>query len=267
MLKKVWLIPLFSMIFSFLAFFCGYVIAVMEGHVNAIWPYISDTALTAYLRHRQIVEFYWHRHHVEGKWRFFSLIFLFIGYASSLGVSMVANFQQHSTTMYFHYSGALLAFGGGLIYAWGQTIFSYIMSPKLVWKFVSHFRFVLTTIATMTFFTMIIFGCILGRSKEKHKEHEHYKLLRWKTDMPNYKEHTIGTCSEWIMAICFEIYILSFVVELRDSSLHAPKLNINSDLDENNDDIKSYSSKGTETSDLTLPSPITFITISYDDVH
>ncbi|CEF62284.1 Frag1/DRAM/Sfk1 family-containing protein [Strongyloides ratti] len=265
MLKKVWLIPLLSLLFSFLAFFCGYIISVSEGHVNAVWPYISDTALTAYLRHRQIVEFYWHRHHVQGSWRFFSLIFLFIGYLSSLGVSMVANFQQHPSTMYAHYSGALLAFGGGLVYAWGQTIFSYIMSPKLVWKVVSHFRFFLTTIATLTFFTMIIFGCILGRSKDRTKD-DHYKMLHWKSDMPNFREHIIGTCSEWIMAICFEIYILSFVIELRGSSLHAPKLDIESILSRrNNDDTKSFSSKGTETSDLQSPSPVTFISIPYNN--
>uniref|UniRef100_A0A0N4ZQ32 DNA damage-regulated autophagy modulator protein 2 n=1 Tax=Parastrongyloides trichosuri TaxID=131310 RepID=A0A0N4ZQ32_PARTI len=280
MLEKVWLIPLFSLIFSFLAFALGYIIAVTEGHVHAVWPYISDTgtllpessifgqllnlsalflALSIYLRHRQIVEFYWHKHHVEGYWRFFSLILLIIGYTSSLGVSIVANFQQHKSTMYVHYSGALLAFGGGLIYAWGQTIFSYIMSPKLVWKVVSHFRCLLTTIATLTFFTMILFGCILGKSKDKTtKQLDGYHLVHWTPDMPNFKEHTIGTCSEWILAICFQFYILSFAIELRGTILHAPKLDIEAMFKTSNEDTQSSYSKETDDSNLSKL-PITLI--------
>lgn len=36
----------------------------------------------------------------------------------------------------------------------------------------------------------------------------------------------IGTCSEWLLAICFQIYILSFSVELRHAYCHAPKLKL-----------------------------------------
>lgn len=42
-------------------------------------------------------------------------------------------------------------------------------------------------------------------------------------------EHVIATCSEWLLAICFEIYILTFVMEFQYASCHAPKLTIDFD--------------------------------------
>lgn len=49
-----------------------------------------------YLRHRQIVEYYGHRHQKRrdgGRWRLASDVMLWIGYGSVLGLSLVANFQ------------------------------------------------------------------------------------------------------------------------------------------------------------------------------
>lgn len=36
----------------------------------------------------------------------------------------------------------------------------------------------------------------------------------------------VGTGSEWLLAICFQIYILSFAIELRHAYCHAPKLKL-----------------------------------------
>jgi hypothetical protein len=36
----------------------------------------------------------------------------------------------------------------------------------------------------------------------------------------------IGTCSEWLLAVCFQLYILSFAIELRHAYCHAPKLRL-----------------------------------------
>lgn len=36
----------------------------------------------------------------------------------------------------------------------------------------------------------------------------------------------LGTISEWILAVCFQIYILSFAIELRNAYCHAPKLKL-----------------------------------------
>lgn len=39
----------------------------------------------------------------------------------------------------------------------------------------------------------------------------------------------IATCSEWLLAICFEFYILTFAIEFRNATCHAPKLKLNLD--------------------------------------
>uniref|UniRef100_A0A7E4VN14 DNA damage-regulated autophagy modulator protein 2 n=1 Tax=Panagrellus redivivus TaxID=6233 RepID=A0A7E4VN14_PANRE len=245
-LSKVWVIPLLTFVFSSSAFLASYFIAVHLNHVNEFWPYISDSGTTppescifgqllnlsalflacsVYLRHRQIVEFYWHQHQQEGKWRSISCFLLFVGYASALGVSIVGNFQENNVII-VHYTGALLAFGCGLVYAWAQTVFSYRMNPKLAKPVVSHFRLLLCIVSTFFFVTMIVFGPILGQAPDNVIGGGASKLYHWTGSEPNYVEHMIGTCSEWILAICFQVYILSFAIELRHAYCHAPKLRL-----------------------------------------
>uniref|UniRef100_A0A914ZNN1 DNA damage-regulated autophagy modulator protein 2 n=1 Tax=Parascaris univalens TaxID=6257 RepID=A0A914ZNN1_PARUN len=180
-------------------------------------------AVTVYLRHRQIVEFYWHRLKQVGRWRITSCILLWIGYFSAFGVSVVGNFQENNVII-VHYAGALLAFGCGLIYTWAQTVFSYNMNPKLAKPIVSHCRLMLCVISTMFFVTMIVFGPILGKQPNSFVPDAEGHLYKWTVDSPNYREHMIGTCSEWLLAICFQLYILSFAIELRKAYCHAPKL-------------------------------------------
>ena len=94
--------------------------------------------MTVYLRHRQIMEFYYHhlQHNRKERraWRVYSNIFLWIGLGSAFGCSIVANFQvtrprpppksfQEINVIVVHYIGAFMSFGLGLIYCWAQTIF------------------------------------------------------------------------------------------------------------------------------------------------
>lgn len=50
-----------------------------------------------------------------------------------------------------HYVGALMAFGCGLVYTWAQTVFSYMMNPKLARPIVSHLRLLLCLLASVFF--------------------------------------------------------------------------------------------------------------------
>ncbi|KAI6191235.1 hypothetical protein M3Y97_00206300 [Aphelenchoides bicaudatus] len=245
-LTRVWIIPLLTFIFSLSAFVSSYCLAVSSGHVSAIWPYLSDNAafapescvfgqllnlaavflaITVYLRHRQIVEFYWHQYKQVGRWRTTSCALLWLGYTSALGVSIVANFQE-SNVISVHYFGALLAFGCGLVYTWAQTIFSYMINPKLAKPVVSHCRLVICILSTCFFTTTIVFGPILGKHPAYASKNHTEEAYKWSGREPNYREHVIGTVSEWLLAICFQIYILSFAVELRHAYCHAPKLKL-----------------------------------------
>jgi len=138
---------------------------------------------------------------------------------------MVANFQENNVII-VHYTGALLAFGCGLLYAWAQTIFSYMMNPKLAKPIVSHCRLFLCLMATFFFASMIIFGPILGVQPGSFTADDSGNLYKWTGHEHNYVEHVVGTCSEWLLAICFQLYILSFAIELRHAYCHAPKLRL-----------------------------------------
>ena len=44
--------------------------------------------------------------------------------------------------------------------------------------------------------------------------------------LQKYVQHTIATISEWFVAGCFQLYTLSFALELRHAYWHAPKLKL-----------------------------------------
>ncbi|KAI1718818.1 frag1/DRAM/Sfk1 family domain-containing protein [Ditylenchus destructor] len=247
-LTKVWMFPLCAFLFTISAFVLSYIIAQRNGHVESILPYISDSgtappescifaqllnlaalfiAITVYLRHRQIVEFYWHRLKKEGRWRNASCVILWIGYASALGVSIVGNFQENKVVKPVHYAGALLAFGCGLIYTWAQTILSYLMCPKLAEPIVFYIRVILCTCSTVFFVTMIVFGTIFGHPLNNDKnKNDTCPCMLTNRIYKNQHGHMLATISEWLLAFCFQLYILSFALELRFAYVHAPKLRL-----------------------------------------
>ncbi|VDN04926.1 unnamed protein product [Thelazia callipaeda] len=178
------------------------------------------------MKREQLVEFFNLHMNIsrDGNWRNYCSVFLWLGYLSAFGMSMVGNFQEVNMII-VHYTGALLAFGCGLVYTWAQTVFSYRMRPMFTKVIVPHCRLLLCCLSSIFFITMIIFGPILG--KQPRDTIDSGTLYKWTPESPNYAEHMIGTCSEWLLAICFELYVLSFAFELRSASCHAPKLKLN----------------------------------------
>uniref|UniRef100_A0A1I7Z061 Uncharacterized protein n=1 Tax=Steinernema glaseri TaxID=37863 RepID=A0A1I7Z061_9BILA len=100
------------------------------------------------------------------------------------------------------------------------------MNPKLAKPIVSHCRLLLNMLSTVFFFSMVIFGPILGQQPNDFIADKDGKLYKWTPESPRYLEHMIGTTSEWLLAICFQLYILSFAIELRHAYCHAPKLRL-----------------------------------------
>ncbi|KAI6243743.1 DNA damage-regulated autophagy modulator protein 2 [Aphelenchoides fujianensis] len=211
-LQQVWVIPLLTFIFSLSAFVVSYSISVSLKHVSAFWPYVSDTG--AFPPESCVFG------QLLNPSRSLPCGILWIGYASALGVSIVANFQE-SNVIVVHYLGALLAFGSGFDlhgkqedeesgltsrFQWAQTFLSYSMNPKLARPVVSHCRAVLCCFSTVFFVLMIVFGPILGR--HPHEGKEGGDLYKWTGSEPNYIEHM-----------------------LRHAYVHAPKLKLIAFLD------------------------------------
>ncbi|KHJ95936.1 hypothetical protein OESDEN_04116, partial [Oesophagostomum dentatum] len=148
----VWIFPVVAVGILLVGMFSGYIIGVTTGHYPPVLPLISDGGvykpeasifgqclnmaaffyvITLCMRHLQIVAFYGDRLHWERtKWWYASYLLMLEGFASALGLSMVANFRE-SELINVHMVGALLAFFGMTIYGWGQII--------LRWTF--HIRF------------------------------------------------------------------------------------------------------------------------------
>lgn len=90
-----------------------------------------------------------------------------------------------------------MAFCSGLIYTWAQTIFSYMINPKLAKPVVSHCRLGLCVISTFFFVSMIVFGPILGKHPDTNEPEDHTvggrKGYKWTGHEPNYAEHVSST--------------------------------------------------------------------------
>lgn len=84
-----------------------------------------------------------------------SRISLTLGWISSFGVSMVANFQE-ANQLQMHILGAFMVFGLGAVYMWIETFISYkIHLPELP-KLHCHFRLALSATGFFAFVNMIV---------------------------------------------------------------------------------------------------------------
>ncbi|KAI0222159.1 DNA damage-regulated autophagy modulator protein 2 [Lamellibrachia satsuma] len=166
-------------------FILSYIIAVWLGHVEADFPYISDTgavppescifgqllniaavlaAITTYIRYRQ-VEYYAGSVHMKRS----NKVTLFMGLLSCLGISMVGNFQE-TEVLPMHIVGAMLAFGVSIVYCWVQTVMSYAACPRLGSKVLCHIRVAVCIIASVAFVITYVFNAI-----SMHYYHGHDK--------------------------------------------------------------------------------------------
>lgn len=246
----VWIIPALATLFAFLAFFIGYGLAVANDHANAWFSYISDggahppescifgqllnlsamfVALTVYLRHLQIVCHFEKEHHVRGQWKIWSTMMLFLGYIVALGVSIVANFQETGVPV-VHGIGAIMAFICGVIYLWGQVIFSFVVRPYLCSIYLTIARLLLITVTTAALLLYMIsqyadpFVIRFENGSMPTKEPKDDGIVRLEPSSPYYKNHIVTTVAEWVLGICLYVFVLTFAAELRRAYIHAPKL-------------------------------------------
>ena len=178
-----------------LSIFVGYVISVGNNHVEALFPYISDTGakppgscvfglllniggmfvfIIMYLRHSQYEKFHARdnrRLHVVND------VTMFLGFTAALGALIVANFQE-TNVISVHILGALMTFVVGIIYCWLQNYLSYNAAAS---RCILYTRFALTTISTLAFITTTI-----GTSKASKMLAE--KNLKSWDNMLNYTE-------------------------------------------------------------------------------
>ncbi|XP_074652601.1 DNA damage-regulated autophagy modulator protein 2-like isoform X3 [Tubulanus polymorphus] len=170
-----------------LTFVITYVISVLNGHVEAGFPYISDTGtnspescifgqllninavlvgIVVYIRYKQIIAYYRNEAIVQLYILKLNKASLIIGILAGLGLSVVANFQE-TNVLAVHLIGAFTGFACGCIYAWIHAVISYKMQAFVTHRAVCHLRLFLAIVVTLFFVLTSIFGMLSIRFKPK----------------------------------------------------------------------------------------------------
>lgn len=119
--------------------------------------------------------------------------------------------------VYVHDFGAILLFGSGAIYCWVQTLMTYKASLLgLNSVFLFALRFILTCVLTVfgaLFFVAEMFAFDDFRYQTQHT------VAHWAPEDPGYGLHVLSNLSEWIAAVCFGLFGMSFFDEFQKISL------------------------------------------------
>lgn len=234
---KIYLLPLCVFVLLPGTFIVTYLIAVKLGHVEADFPYISDTgthspescifgqllnitsfliAITVYVRFKQIHIYY--GYHLSGETiPLLNRVSLCLGLVASLGLSIVANFQE-TNIIVVHLIGALLCFGPGTVYIWLQVGLSYLVSPIINKIYMAHGRLFLAIVCTTAFLTSCIAGPI--SMSQFHGEDK----TKWYPDDGGFELHVVSTVAEWVLAIAFDVFILTYAGEFRRITMASPQV-------------------------------------------
>lgn len=221
-----------------IGFLITYLLAVLNGHVEAGFPFISDTGanppescvfgqILAIGSFFTFVIIYTRYHHVKlvitsetdySYLKKYNKLSFVVGCITCFGVSLVGNFQEQNV-LAVHLIGALGAFGGLAIYDMLQTFISHklnfaLESRKSIFYFRIFLAFLSITFFVLTFvFSFIAAAKFTGDNTQK-----------WKHDEGGYAEHLVSTISEWAMAYTEMIYLLTFFNDFKRVKMQHPTL-------------------------------------------
>ncbi|XP_060069053.1 DNA damage-regulated autophagy modulator protein 2-like [Ylistrum balloti] len=259
---RLHVVTIITAIYVPVSFIITYTIAVSNGHVEAGFPYISDTgtlppescifgqllnfgaliaAWNVYIRYKQIKATY-ESFDRPGILRANTISFV-LGLLTATGVSIVGNFQE-TNVIVVHIIGAFMAFGIGGLYCFVQTGMSFKM-PELpgATPFIKKIR-VLLCVLDIIFFILTFSG------SESTGIGNHIYHMKWKPTEKGYAEHLVATISEWLMAIFIVMYFVTFYKEFNKFRLTSPQVvfDIKPDIGDNqfNNNSNGERTNGTE---------------------
>ncbi|XP_021339669.1 DNA damage-regulated autophagy modulator protein 2-like isoform X1 [Mizuhopecten yessoensis] len=232
---KLHVVTVITAVYVPVSFLITYAIAVSNGHVEAGFPYISDTgtlppescifgqllnigallaAWLVYIRYKQIQTAYLPVNR-QGLLRANTVAFI-LGLITAAGVSIVGNFQE-TNVMVVHIIGAFMAFGIGALYCFIQTGMSFKMAelPGST-PFIIKIRVLLCVLDTICFILMITATYVASLKQGMN--------LNWKPHHPGYAEHLVATISEWLIAIFIVLYFVTFYKEFHKFRMTSPQV-------------------------------------------
>ncbi|XP_035674473.1 DNA damage-regulated autophagy modulator protein 1-like [Branchiostoma floridae] len=213
-----------------------YIMAVLRGDVVPDFPYISDTGDkipescvfgqmlnisaflslgTMYVRYKQVEAM---NRSDSRCLRLLNKAGLWVGLLTSVGLTLVANFQEGNVKA-VHFIGAALVFGMGVVYSCLHTVVSYRLYPAYASLRQCRARAAITAVGAVAM--TIAFGTAMVANYQ-WATHEHaHDRLHWQPGDPGYAPHVASTVSEWIMAIAFLFYFFTFIPDFQLTEMDA----------------------------------------------
>lgn len=159
---------------------------------------------------------------------------LALGLLSSLGMSMVANFQVTNVSL-VHTIGALMAFVLGALYGGLITTITIIIfvrrrrqqmrrnSSSFLWRSILliSVRFLLTLTSATALVLFIVYDKIAS-GFQRNSAH-------WDRDRPGWMEHTISTTAEWASCSMLFIFISTFAFDFQAHRVKRPRMHRSSE--------------------------------------
>ncbi|CAG5120866.1 unnamed protein product [Candidula unifasciata] len=227
-------LPILTFAWNCTAFVTSYAIAVSKGHVEPDFPYISHTAVEVpergifsqmvnlgalmfaanmYIKYLQVKAVILTTTSDRPRDRRLNIASLVVGFTSAVGMTVVANFQTR-VMREAHYTGAFLAFTGGMIYCWLQTSLSLIHRP---WSKITVFQ--ITNSILLTIF-LFMFGIskIVFKNMEAAGHGTKHDTLR--------DVYLVSTSTEWLTAIFTITYVLTYYRDFSFIRFNFPSVHI-----------------------------------------
>ncbi|XP_076751307.1 DNA damage-regulated autophagy modulator protein 1 isoform X2 [Xylocopa sonorina] len=213
--RNLHVIPLSLFILIPVTFLITYTISVQWDHVVPGFPYISETgtlspesfACCVYIRHRQVSQWRLERGKDLIKKRIINAT-AYCGGLACFGLNILANFQD-SHVVTAHMVGAITCFTAGTIYFCLQTYLSHKMVPTVNNRIVVYIRATLSLLTLISTITVVVPGYI------SLKEFQGNDYKKWRPTDGGWGWHVTSAISEWVLAIVYCLFLLTFVPEFR----------------------------------------------------
>ncbi|XP_063225563.1 DNA damage-regulated autophagy modulator protein 2-like [Bacillus rossius redtenbacheri] len=232
--------PLALVVLLPLTFVITYTWSVLLGDVVPGFPYISDTGtnppvscvfsqllnvaavllgVCIYLRYRQVAELIGASERQQRSATTINAVTGCLGAAASAGLSLVANFQESNVGV-VHAIGADVTFIGGALYFCLQTWLSYSLRSAVVGRFTLYLQGCMSCLCILCAATTIASGSV-ARS-----QFHGVATIKWGPDDGGWGPHLLSTISEWLLAVLFASFFVSYVREFSYLSMEPPQFQL-----------------------------------------
>jgi len=114
-----------------------------------------------------------------------------------------------------HIAGALAVFGFGVLYCFFQTYLSFkMLACGMNTKLVCLVRLLIASLSLLFFVGNQVFGNMAGKARSRNPPVDaKHDRPHWYPEDAGFTYNVLGNTSEWLMALSFFLYFLTFVSE------------------------------------------------------